>query len=63
MAGQETIDPRFGYFLSTTWHASGARRPRLQTLSYAGSLTAEPSVTTQRDVWPGSPSVRRTRRT
>ncbi len=57
MAGQETIDPRFGYFLSTTWRMHPALAERVSHLSYAGSLTAEPSVTTARRLAGLAPGV------
>ena len=48
MAGQDTLDPRFGYFLAATWRMHPDLAARVSMLSYAGSLTAQESVTTAR---------------
>ena len=57
MAGHDTIDPRLGYFLATTWRMHPALADRVSHLSYAGSLTAQPAVTTARRLAGLTPGV------
>ena len=57
IAGRDTLDPAYGYFLASTWRMHPRLAERISELSYAGSLGSQDSVTAARSLDGVDPGV------